>query len=122
MSEIKIIDSTTRDGVQSLWALRLTAPELLAIAPVMDRAGFKVIDFSGPGIWQYCARFLNEDAWERVRLTGETISKTVTPTAPEGLDRGAVGDLRSWSARAILPIDEAGPAGVEKADGDGLDL
>ena len=27
MSEIGIMDSTTRDGIQSLWALRLTAAE-----------------------------------------------------------------------------------------------
>ena len=76
MNEIEFMDSTARDGIQSLWAIRLTAPELLAIAPVMDEAGFKVIDYAGLTNWRYDARFLHEDAWERLRLVCQAITKT----------------------------------------------
>jgi oxaloacetate decarboxylase (Na+ extruding) subunit alpha len=76
MNEIEYIDSTTRDGIQSLWALRFTAAEALAIAPIMDEAGFKVIDFSGIPAWRYSAQFLKEDYWERVRLMGQAVTKT----------------------------------------------
>ena len=58
MNEIEYVDSTARDGIQSLWAMRLTAPEALAIAPTMDEAGFKVIDFRGIPAWMYSAQFL----------------------------------------------------------------
>lgn len=78
MSEIRFIDSTTRDGVQSLWAMRLTTPEFLAVAPIMDTAGFKAIESpsGGPGSWHYAARFLKEDPWERFRLICGAITRT----------------------------------------------
>ena len=77
MSNIRIVDSSARDGIQSLWAVRLTGPELLSIAPVMDRVGFEGIEFGGPTIWQYFARFLKEDGWERLRTLVE-----LTPNTP----------------------------------------
>jgi oxaloacetate decarboxylase alpha subunit len=73
---LEFVDSTSRDGIQSLWALRLTAAEALAIAPTMDEAGFKVIDFSGLPAWRFSAQFLKEDYWERVKLIGKAITKT----------------------------------------------
>jgi oxaloacetate decarboxylase (Na+ extruding) subunit alpha len=76
MNEIEFMDSTTRDGIQSLWALRLTAAEALAIAPTMDEAGFKVIDYAGIPGWMYSTRFLKEDYWERLRLISGAITKT----------------------------------------------
>ncbi|MBI4768213.1 MAG: hypothetical protein HY787_27055 [Deltaproteobacteria bacterium] len=76
MNEIEFMDSTARDGIQSLWALRLTTPEALAIAPAMDEAGFKVIDFGGIPGWMYHARFLKEDYWEKLRLTCGAITRT----------------------------------------------
>lgn len=76
MSDIRIVDSSTRDGIQSLWAVRLTGPELLSIAPVIDRVGFAATEFGGPTIWQYFARFLKEDGWERLRLLVERTPNT----------------------------------------------
>lgn len=76
MNEIGIMDSTTRDGIQSLWALRLTAAEALSIAPTMDEAGFRVIDYAGIPGWMYSTRFLKEDYWERLRLICGAVTKT----------------------------------------------
>ncbi len=76
MTEIEYVDSTTRDGMQSLWAMRMTTAEALSVAPTMDEAGFKVIDFSGIPAWRYSAQFLKEDQWERVRLICGAITKT----------------------------------------------
>ena len=40
VSSIEFVDTTTRDGNQSLWsATGLTTPDVLAIAPTMDRVG-----------------------------------------------------------------------------------
>ena len=44
---IEIVDTTTRDGNQSLWsATGLTTPDVLAIAPTIDRVGFRALDFT----------------------------------------------------------------------------
>ena len=44
---VEIVDTTTRDGNQSLWsATGLTTPDVLAIAPTIDRVGFHAADFS----------------------------------------------------------------------------
>ena len=39
---VGVVDTTTRDGNQSLWsATGLTTPDVLAIAPTMDRVGYR---------------------------------------------------------------------------------
>lgn len=77
MREIHIVDSTVRDGVQSLWGLRLKTAELLAVASKMDNAGYKAIEgMYGGIIFNYWARFLKEDPWEKFRLICEAITKT----------------------------------------------
>ena len=76
MSNLNIVDSTVRDGVQSLWAIRLKLSELLPITPYMDKAGYKVIDLTGAGHWSYFGRFLREDPWERIRRVRENIVNT----------------------------------------------
>ena len=44
---VEIVDTTTRDGNQSLWgATGLTGRETLAIAPVMERVAFHALDFT----------------------------------------------------------------------------
>ena len=44
---IEIVDTTMRDGNQSLWgATGLTTPDVLAIAPTVDRVGFRACDFT----------------------------------------------------------------------------
>ena len=45
MSEIRFIDTTLRDGQQSLWALGMKTAAMLPIASRMDRIGFESMDF-----------------------------------------------------------------------------
>jgi oxaloacetate decarboxylase alpha subunit len=45
MSEIQFIDTTLRDGQQSLWALGMKTGDMLSIAEQMDRAGFESVEF-----------------------------------------------------------------------------
>ena len=66
---IEIVDTTTRDGNQSLWgATGLTTPDVLAIAPTMDRVGFRACDFTSSTHMAVSVRFHREDPWERLRL------------------------------------------------------
>ena len=66
---VEIVDTTTRDGNQSLWsATGLTTPDVLAIAPAMDRVGFHALDFTSSTHMAVSVRFHREDPWERIRL------------------------------------------------------
>ena len=45
MSDIRFIDTTLRDGQQSLWALGMKTGAMVPIAPQMDRIGFESMEF-----------------------------------------------------------------------------
>jgi len=45
MSEIRFIDTTLRDGQQSLWALGMPTAAMLGIVGQMDRCGFESMEF-----------------------------------------------------------------------------
>jgi oxaloacetate decarboxylase (Na+ extruding) subunit alpha len=74
---IDIVDTTTRDGNQSLWsATGLTTPDVLAIAPTMDRVGFHALDFTSSTHMAVSVRFHREDPWERLRLVSAAMPAT----------------------------------------------
>jgi oxaloacetate decarboxylase (Na+ extruding) subunit alpha len=78
MSErVEIVDTTTRDGNQSLWsATGLTTPDVLSIAPTMDRVGFHALDFSSSTHMAVSVRYHQEDPWERFRAVSEAMPDT----------------------------------------------
>ena len=74
---VEIVDTTTRDGNQSLWsATGLTTPDVLAIAPTMDRVGFRALDFTSSTHMAVSVRFHREDPWERLRLVSAAMPDT----------------------------------------------
>ena len=74
---VDIVDTTTRDGNQSLWsATGLTTPDVLAIAPTMDRVGFHALDFTSSTHMAVSVRFHREDPWERIRLVSAAMPNT----------------------------------------------
>ena len=42
MAEIEFIDTTLRDGHQSLWGMRLQAGMALPVAPLIDKVGYEL--------------------------------------------------------------------------------
>ena len=76
MTKISFIDTTLRDGHQSLWATRMTTAMMLPIAPVIDRCGYKLIDLMGSVQFDACLRYLREDPWERIRLIHKAMPRT----------------------------------------------
>jgi oxaloacetate decarboxylase (Na+ extruding) subunit alpha len=74
---VEIVDTTTRDGNQSLWsATGLTTSDLVAIAPTLDRVGFRAADFTSSTHMAVAVRFHQEDPWERLRLVSEAMPRT----------------------------------------------
>lgn len=75
--EINFVDTTVRDGDLSLWdATGLTTAMILSIAPIMDRVGFKAIDFIGNSHIGMCVRRYKENPWERIRLACKAMPRT----------------------------------------------
>ncbi len=76
-NRLRIMDTTIRDGQQSLWATRMTTAEMLPILPKMDEVGYWAIEAWGGATFDSCLRFLDEDPWERLRLI-----KAACPNTP----------------------------------------
>ncbi|HEU4343430.1 MAG TPA: hypothetical protein VFU31_17925 [Candidatus Binatia bacterium] len=76
MNEIRFVDTTLRDGQQSLWAYGMTTGMMLPIAQSIDEAGFEAIELGGPVELVKCVRELRENPWDRYRLIVAQIKKT----------------------------------------------
>jgi oxaloacetate decarboxylase alpha subunit len=77
MAEIQLVETSLRDGNQSLWAaLGIDTARTLTIAPVMDRVGFKAIDFTTSTHMGVAVRYKREDPWERIRLMAQACPNT----------------------------------------------
>jgi oxaloacetate decarboxylase alpha subunit len=68
MESIKFVDTTIRDGHQSLWAENMTTGMMLPVADAMDRAGFDAIELISSSHLKKCVRELKEDPWALQRL------------------------------------------------------
>ena len=76
MSEIRFIDTTIRDGHQSLWAESMTTGMMLSVADDLDNAGFEAIELLSGSHVKKAVRELKEDPWERIRLVSSRIKNT----------------------------------------------
>ncbi|MFQ5852043.1 MAG: hypothetical protein ACE5JU_15840, partial [Candidatus Binatia bacterium] len=70
------MDTTLRDGQESLWATGMRTGMILPVASQMDRAGFEAIEIIATTNFKKCVRELREDPWERIRLVAQRITKT----------------------------------------------
>lgn len=77
MPRLQIMDTTIRDGQQSLWATRMSIGDMLPILPKMDKVGYWAIEAWGGATFDTCLRFLDENPWERLRSI-----KAQTPNTP----------------------------------------
>src|SRR4051812_633027 len=77
MAEVGIVDTTVRDGHQSLWSANALSTELIAaIAPVVDRVGYHAIDFTSSTHMAMAVRWQREDPWERIRVVRDLMPET----------------------------------------------
>src|SRR5487761_2291529 len=73
---VNLIETTLRDGQQSLWATRMKTSMMLPILPVMDGVGFDAIECLGTAAMDSSVRYLKENPWERLRLIRERVTRT----------------------------------------------
>jgi oxaloacetate decarboxylase alpha subunit len=77
MADIELLDVSFRDGNQSLWgATGMTTGQILQIAPVMDRVGFRALDFTSSTHMGIAVRTHRENPWTRIRLTRAAMPRT----------------------------------------------
>src|SRR5437764_4639245 len=76
MEEIHFVDTTIRDGHESLWAERMTTGMMLPIAKRHDAGGFLAIELLSGSHIKKAVRELREDPWERIRRVAEEIPNT----------------------------------------------
>src|SRR6266576_6285958 len=76
MDTIRFVDTTIRDGHQSLWAENMTTGMMLPVAERLDRAGFDAIELISSSHLKKCVRELKEDPWARVKLMSQRITRT----------------------------------------------
>ena len=74
--EVRFIDTTLRDGNQSLWALNMRVGAMLPAAPHMDEAGFESMEFFLSVIFKKYVREHKENPWYWLREGTRRIKKT----------------------------------------------
>ena len=112
MKKIKFVDTTLRDGHQSLMATRMKTSDMLPILEKIDEVGYEAIEMWGGATFDACIRYLNEDPWERLR----EIKKRMKNTKLQMLLRGQ--NLLGYRHYADDIVDKF----VEKSIENGIDI
>ncbi|HKT46474.1 MAG TPA: hypothetical protein VJP87_03030 [Candidatus Acidoferrales bacterium] len=78
MANLQLLDVSIRDGNQSLWsATGLRTAQILSIAPVMDRVGFRALDFTSSTHMGVAVRTHKENPWELIRRAYQAMPHTM---------------------------------------------
>jgi oxaloacetate decarboxylase alpha subunit len=86
VADVQLVDTSIRDGNQSLWsATGLTTAHILQIAPIMDRVGFRALDFSSSTHMGVSVRTHQENPWELIRLAHAAAPNTPLQFIGSGL-------------------------------------
>lgn len=109
---VGIMDTTLRDGHQSLLATRLRTEDMIPILALLNKVGFAATEVWGGATFDSTTRFLNEDPWERLAV----IRKYMPDTKLQMLLRGQ--NLVGYRHYA----DDVVEAFVEKTAETGLDV
>ncbi|MGH3327992.1 MAG: hypothetical protein ACRDPT_09425 [Streptomycetales bacterium] len=68
MRQIKLVDTTIRDGQASLWAMNMRTGHMLPAMPHLDAAGFDSIEFIATGSrLKKFVRHLKENPWDWIK-------------------------------------------------------
>lgn len=77
MGNIELVDVSVRDGNQSLWgATGLRTAHVVQAAPLLERAGFRALDYTSSTHMGMAVRTFSEDPWERLSLVRAAMPRT----------------------------------------------
>ncbi len=113
MSEVNFVDVTVRDGNQSLWdATGITTGMILSIAPVMDRVGFRAVDFTSSIHMGVSVRWHKENPWDRIRLVCKAMPRTPLSFGTTG--RRFIGFKRMPDSVVALVLERIAANGIRR--------
>lgn len=95
MKKIKFVDTTVRDGQQSLWATGMRTEDVLAVMENLDQGGFDAIEILATSFEKKMTRELYQCPFERLRLAHK-----LAPNTPLRVIRG-----RYLAAFQITPLE-----------------
>ena len=77
MADVGLVDVSLRDGNQSLWgAAGLRTAHVLQVAPLLERVGFRALDYSSSTAMGMLVRTHRENPWELFRRTRRLMPTT----------------------------------------------
>lgn len=90
--DVSFLDTTFRDGSQSLWAMGIRHGMMEPIAEDMDRAGFDVIEVpANPIFFKKIVRDLKEDPWALMKMLAAKMPNTEKSSMGAGLNINPLG-------------------------------
>jgi oxaloacetate decarboxylase alpha subunit len=99
VTDLRFVDTTLRDGPQSLWSMEMRTNMMLPVAGILDRAGFDAIEIMASPDFKKCVRDLKEDPWERLRLMHDR-----APRTPLRFIRGRYYNAFQIESQALLEL------------------
>ena len=70
MADVELVDVSLRDGNQSLWGAEgLRSAHVLQVAPILERVGFRALDYGSSTSMGVLVRIHRENPWELFRRT-----------------------------------------------------
>ena len=99
---VAFVDTTIRDGHQSLWAERMSTGMMLPIAKNLNDAGFLAIELLSGSHIKKAVRELREDPWERIKRICALV-----PRHADAAHRRARQHLRLRSALHVRAVHRA---------------
>jgi len=76
MNPVLVNNTVLRDGHQSLAATRMSTPQMLPAAPVLDSMGFAGLETWGGATIDACLRYLGENPFDRIRALKKAAPRT----------------------------------------------
>lgn len=76
MNDIDFVDTTLRDGDQSLWGYTTTTGMILPIATLLDQSGFRSVEPDGLISAKTRIRELHEEPWDRMSRLARIMTRT----------------------------------------------
>jgi len=113
MQEIEFVDTSLRDGNQSLWdATGLKTDMLVSLGPAVDRVGYKAVDLIASTHMGTAVRYHRENPWERIRRATEAMPNTRLCFGTTG--RRFIGFKRCPDAILQLVYDRMAANGIRR--------
>jgi pyruvate/oxaloacetate carboxyltransferase len=88
MPSIGFIDTSLRDGHQSLLATRMSTEQCMRVLPLIKETGYEIIELWGGAVLDACLRFTGDDPFERLDRFRELLGPVGTGPQIRSLCRG----------------------------------